>query len=60
MARTPSSLTKVTRAKPETTSVRTTIPVHVANKLNVDAGDTLRWDIDKKDDTWIAVFSKEP
>lgn len=46
------------KAKPETTSVRTTIPAHIADKLGLDAGDTLDWDLDKIDGVWVAVFRK--
>ena len=59
MGRLASRQTKVAKAKPETTSVRTTIPAHVADKLGLDAGDTLDWDIDKIDGRWVAVLSKE-
>ena len=59
MGRLASRQTKVTKAKPETTSVRTTIPAHIVDKLGLDAGDTLDWDIDKIDGRWVAVLSKD-
>jgi len=50
------NLTKVSRAKPETVSVRTTIPSHIAEKLNLDVGDVLKWDMDKNSDgQWCAT-----
>ncbi|MDE0267396.1 MAG: hypothetical protein OXK17_10385 [Thaumarchaeota archaeon] len=58
MVRTPSNQTKVSRAKPETTSVRTTIPAHIAAKLDLNVGDDLDWDIDKINGKWVAIFSK--
>lgn len=58
MGRTPSNHTKVSKAKPETTSVRTTIPAYIAAKLRLGAGDDLTWDIDKIDGQWVATLSK--
>ncbi len=58
MGRLASRQTKVAKAKPETTSVRTTIPAHIADKLGLDAGDTLDRDLDKIDGVWVAVFRK--
>ena len=60
MVRTQSNITKVSRARPETTSARTTIPAHIVAQLELVVGDTLKWKLDKKTDgTWIATFSKE-
>ena len=60
MVRTPNNITKVSRARPETTSARTTIPAHIVTQLGLDMGDALKWELDKtKDGVWVAVFRKE-
>ena len=59
MARMQNDITKITKAKPETVSVRTTIPSHIAKKLGLKSGDSVEWDVDKGDDgTWFAKFEK--
>ena len=59
MGRMANNQTKVTQAKPETVSVRTTIPSHIAEKLNLLAGDILDWDVDRTaGGTWVAVIAK--
>lgn len=59
MVRTPNNITKVSRARPETTSARTTIPAHIVTQLGLDMGDELKWELDKIDGVWVAVFRKE-
>lgn len=59
MGRPASNVTKVARAKPETTSIRTTIPSHIADRLGLDVGDEIYWDIDKIDDKWVATISRK-
>ncbi len=58
MSRLATNQSRVTQAKPDTISVRTTIPSNIAKKLNITNGDTLEWDTDKNGNTWIAVAKK--
>ena len=58
MARMAENQTKVTSAKPETISVRTTIPNFVAKTVGIRSGDTLDWSIDKKGKTWEITIKK--
>lgn len=58
MGRPAENHSRVTRARPETVSVRTTIPAHVARKLKLEAGDTLEWDLDKEGAVWFARIAK--
>lgn len=52
--------TVVALAVRESKSVRTTIPKHIAKKLELDQGVHLKWDIDKIDGEWMAVIRKAP
>jgi len=58
MSRLETNQSRVTRAKPDTISVRTTIPSNIAKKLGLADGDTLEWDTDKQNGTWIATAVK--
>ena len=58
MSRLATNHSRVTQAKPDTISVRTTIPSNIAKKLNIENGDTLEWDTDKNGNTWIATAKK--
>lgn len=40
-------------------SIRTTIPTFVVQKLNIQEGDDLVWDIDKQGKNWIAILKKK-
>ena len=40
-------------------SLRTTVPIHIVRKLNLEHGDHAVWDIDKIDDEWIATIRKK-
>ena len=40
-------------------SVKTTIPIAITTKLNLEKGDTITWDIDKVNDEWIAILKKK-
>ncbi|MCY4491810.1 MAG: hypothetical protein OXC46_10210 [Thaumarchaeota archaeon] len=58
MARMNSSQSKVAAARPESISMRTTIPTFLAKKMNLDIGDTLNWDLDKIDGEWVMTIRK--
>ena len=58
MGRLATNHSRVTQAKPDTISVRTTIPSNIAKKLSLTDGDTLEWDTDKNGNTWIAIAKK--
>ena len=51
--------TSVSSARPDTDSLRTTIPVFVAKRLDLAAKDRLDWEIDKMGDEWVAVVRKK-
>lgn len=40
-------------------SIRTTISAFVVQKLGIQEGDNLSWDIDKCDNDWIAIIKKK-
>ena len=52
------SITKVTPARPNSPSLRTTIPEGVAKMIELNAGDSLRWDIKIKDKNLQITLSK--
>ena len=58
MGRLSTNQSRVSKAKPDTISVRTTIPSNIAKKLGLVDGDTLEWDTDKKGSNWIAIAVK--
>ena len=58
MARMNSNQSKVAAARPESISMRTTIPTFLAKKMNLDVGDTLNWDLDKIDGEWVMTIRK--
>lgn len=60
MGKSESDETIVALAVRESKSVRTTIPKHIAKKLELDRGVRLKWDIDKVDGEWMAVIRKAP
>ncbi len=49
--------TKVTVARPNTNSLRTTIPEGVAKVIGLKAGDTLKWKIEVKEGRMIVLVS---
>ena len=60
MGRMKTDETKVASARSASISMRTTIPEHIVSQLNIEVGDTLKWDMDKVDDkTWIATIRKK-
>lgn len=58
MGRIADNRSKVTLARPNTASVRSTIPEHVARQLGLGAGDTLVWELDKDADGWLVTVRK--
>lgn len=50
--------TKVSVAVPNSPSVKTTIPAHVAAQLKLQSKDSVRWELDKVDGVWIAIIRK--
>ena len=40
-------------------SLRTTMPLHIAQKMGLGAGDKITWDLDKVKNTWIATVQKK-
>ena len=40
-------------------SLRTTIPIHIVQKMGLAEGDRVKWDLDKINNTWIATISKK-
>ena len=51
-------ITKVSLARPNSLSLRTTIPEGIAKMIELNAGDSLRWDIKIKDKNLQITLSK--
>jgi antitoxin component of MazEF toxin-antitoxin module len=52
-------ISKVTLARPNSPSLRTTIPEGVAKMIELNTGDSLKWDIAKKDNKIEIRVSKK-
>jgi hypothetical protein len=50
--------TKVTPARPNSTSLRTTIPEGVVKTIELKAGNSLRWKIEVRDEQIIVIVEK--
>jgi|LDZT01.1.fsa_nt_gi bifunctional DNA-binding transcriptional regulator/antitoxin component of YhaV-PrlF toxin-antitoxin module len=50
--------TKVNKASSTHEQLRSTIPSSIAEKLGINAGDEIDWDLDKVDGVWIATIKK--
>ncbi|BDZ71005.1 hypothetical protein [Methanobacterium petrolearium] len=51
----------ITKVKIETTNekkINTNIPSRVGNDLKLCPGDSLEWDLQKKDGLWVAIIRK--
>ena len=59
MARFEVNETRVTLAVSNSQSLRTTIPIHIAKKMGLNAGDNITWDLDKISNNWIATIRKK-
>ena len=52
-------ISKVTLARPNSPSLRTTIPEGVAKMIELNVGDSLKWDIKVKDKNLQIIVSKK-
>ena len=59
MGRMKTNESKVAAAQSQSVSIRTTIPAHVAGILDLKPGDTLKWEVDKDGEQWIATIRKD-
>ena len=59
MARMLPNQSTVSKAKSDSTSVRTTIPIFIAKQMGLEIGDVLDWKLDKKSNRWIVTIEKE-
>ena len=59
MARLKNNETKLTLAVSRSNSLRTTVPIHIVHKLDLESGDRIVWDIDKIGGEWIAIIRKK-
>lgn len=59
MTRLAGDQTRVSVARSETVSVRTTIPSYIARQMELKAGDTLNWKLDKIGGEWVAMIRKK-
>ena len=59
MARIAENETKLHLAVSRSNSLRTTIPIYIINKLGLEKGDSIVWDLDKNDGRWFAVIEKK-
>lgn len=51
--------TKVALAVSNSRSLRTTIPIHIAQKMGLNEGDSILWDLDKVSNRWIGTVQKK-
>ena len=58
MTRLETNLTHAAVARPNSGSIRTTIPVNITKQPKIGVGDTLAWEIDKVGGKWVAKFTK--
>ena len=58
MGRMKTNESKVSVAQSKSVSLRTTIPSNVAEQLGLNAGDTLRWKMDKDEKSWYMEIRK--
>ena len=59
MARMETNETVLSLAVSRSNSLRTTVPIHIIRKLNLEKGDTVEWDLDKVGKDWIATIRKK-
>lgn len=58
MGRMSEGRTRVSAAGPGNVSVRTTVPVFIANLMGLSVGSVLDWKPDKTDGVWTATIRK--
>lgn len=59
MGRSKSSETIIHNATSTSSSLRTTIPEHIVEKLGLNSKNQLKWDVDKENGVWIAKIIKK-
>jgi len=59
MARLGINETRVSLAVSNSQSLRTTIPIHIAQKMGLSVGDSVMWDLDKVSNRWIGTIKKK-
>ena len=59
MARLETNETVLTLAVSRSSSLRTTVPAHIARKLDMVQGDRVIWDLDKVNGVWLAIIRKK-
>ena len=59
MARLELNETKVALAVSKSRSLRTTIPIHIAQKMGLSEGDSIKWDLDKISGSWIGTIRRK-
>ena len=59
MARLEINETRVSLAVSNSQSLRTTIPIHIAKKMKLSAGDSVSWDFDKISNVWVGTIKKK-
>ncbi len=59
MARMLPNQSTVSKAKPDSISVRTTIPIFIAKQMELEIGDVLDWKLDKVSNHWIVTIEKD-
>ena len=58
MARMKGNETTLTLAVSKSDSLRTTVPIHIVQKLELHSGDRVIWDLDKLNNHWVAKIRK--
>ncbi len=59
MARMETNQSILSLAVSRSNSLRTTVPIHITQKLNLEKGDVIEWDLDKVEGgRWIATIRK--
>lgn len=59
MARTGSDESVLSLAVALSNSLRTTVPIHIVNQLELKKGDKIKWRLDKVNTEWIATIQKK-
>lgn len=50
--------TKVNKETTTDNQIKTIIPSTVGNELKLCPGDSLEWELEKKDGVWVAIINK--
>ena len=54
-----SNRSKVSAARPESISIRTTMPVFIAKQMDLSVGNVLDWKIGKIDNIWMVTITRK-